>query len=102
MAQGCHASTAALWLFRDDEVTQSYCSEANLDHMHKAVLEVKGEAQLRTLSERLDREGIKHKLWLEQPENVPTCLALKPYRKEDVYPIMKKYNLCKTAIAGPK
>jgi hypothetical protein len=23
-----------------------------------------------------------HKLWVEQPENFPTCLALKPYPKE--------------------
>uniref|UniRef100_A0A1A9W469 Uncharacterized protein n=1 Tax=Glossina brevipalpis TaxID=37001 RepID=A0A1A9W469_9MUSC len=25
---------------------------------------------------------IKHKLWIEQPENIPTCLAIKPYVKE--------------------
>ena len=24
---------------------------------------------------------IRHKLWIEQPENYPTCLALKPYPK---------------------
>lgn len=35
VAQGCHASTAALWLSRDTAITQQYCSPENLDHMHK-------------------------------------------------------------------
>lgn len=24
----------------------------------------------------------QHKLWMEQPEDIPTCLAVKPYNKE--------------------
>ena len=99
VAQGCHASTAALWLSRDDEATKAYCADANLDDMHKAVLEVKGETQLRNLSEKLDQQGIKHKLWIEQPENVATCLATCPLPKSKVYPALKKYNLCKASIA---
>mmetsp|Transcript_15370 Transcript_15370/g.39038 ORF Transcript_15370/g.39038 Transcript_15370/m.39038 type:complete len:147 (-) Transcript_15370:1204-1644(-) len=98
VAQGCHASTAALWLSRDDASTQSYCSDSNLDHMHKAVLEVKSEAQLRNLSAKLDAAGIKHKLWIEQPENYATCLATAPLPKSVVYPILKKFNLCKSKI----
>lgn len=39
VAQACHASTAALHLYRDEEVVQTYLS--NLDSMHKIVLEVK-------------------------------------------------------------
>ena len=35
VAQGCHAATAALWLSRDDPVTQVYCAPENIDHMHK-------------------------------------------------------------------
>lgn len=35
VAQGCHAATAALWLSRDEAITQQYCSPENLDHMHK-------------------------------------------------------------------
>ena len=98
MAQGCHAATAAMWMSRDDSATKAYCDEGNINDMHKAVLEVKGETQLRNLSEKLDANGIKHKLWVEQPENEATCLATKPYLKDEVFPIMKKYNLCKTKI----
>jgi peptidyl-tRNA hydrolase len=36
IAQSCHASTAAIHLFSNDESTQSYFN--NLDNMHKIVL----------------------------------------------------------------
>lgn len=48
------------------------------------VLEIKGEAQLRTLAEKLSEAGVAFKLWTGQPENFPTCLATKPYHKGEV------------------
>jgi hypothetical protein len=36
VAQACHASTAALWQSRECPSSQEYCSNGNLDHMHKA------------------------------------------------------------------
>lgn len=38
IAQACHASTAALHLYRDDPLSQEYLSD--LDSMHKVVVEV--------------------------------------------------------------
>ena len=35
VAQGCHAATAALWLSKDQKITQTYCAPVNIDHMHK-------------------------------------------------------------------
>lgn len=35
IAQACHASSAALFCYRDDPQTQSYTSPASIDHMHK-------------------------------------------------------------------
>eukprot|EP00271_Cylindrocystis_brebissonii_P012810 TRINITY_DN32313_c0_g1_i1.p1 TRINITY_DN32313_c0_g1~~TRINITY_DN32313_c0_g1_i1.p1 ORF type:complete len:279 (+),score=15.49 TRINITY_DN32313_c0_g1_i1:68-904(+) len=93
MAQGAHAAVAAIWLYREDQLVQRYC--ADLDHMHKVVLEVKGETQLLNLAEKLKAAGIAHKLWVEQPENIPTCLATKPYFKTEVAPHFKKLKLCK-------
>ena len=61
----------------------------------QVVLEVKGEPQLRTLSAALESAGVAHKLWTEQPENVATCLATKPYPKQAVAAHFKKLNLCK-------
>lgn len=38
VAQACHASTAVVHLFNDDEYTKVYLQD--LDNMHKVVLEV--------------------------------------------------------------
>lgn len=119
IAQGCHASTAALWLSRDSPATKAYCAPDKLDSMHKVcllttclpgiahgsdsktglalkvVLEVKGEPQLQTLSQRLSENGVEHKLWMEQPENIATCLATVPAGKSSIQQHFKKYQLCK-------
>lgn len=58
-------------------------------------LEVKGEAQIRNLSEKLKANGIDHKLWIEQPENIPTCIATRPYPRSQVVSFFKKLKLCK-------
>lgn len=61
----------------------------------QVTLEVKGEPQILNLSEKLTAGGIAHKLWIEQPENYPTCLATKPYPKSVVSAYFKKLKLCK-------
>ncbi|XP_034435303.1 putative peptidyl-tRNA hydrolase PTRHD1 isoform X1 [Hippoglossus hippoglossus] len=93
ITQACHAATAALHVFRSDPDTARYLEE--LDSMHKVVLGVPDEAALTALSETLTQAGVSHKLWLEQPENFPTCLALKPYPKETVQPLLRKFKLFK-------
>ncbi|MBA0568420.1 hypothetical protein Golob_005917 [Gossypium lobatum] len=95
VTQGCHASVSAIWSHKDDPHTLQYCSPDNIDSMHKVTLEVKGETQILNLSEKLLAAGIAHKLWIEQPENFPTCLATKPYPKSMVSPFFKKLKLCK-------
>jgi peptidyl-tRNA hydrolase len=95
VAQGCHAATAALWLSKDQPITQTYCAPENIDHMHKVVLEATGDAQIRDIAQKLEEAGILHKLWIEQPEDFVTCLATAPYPKSIVAPFMKKLKLCK-------
>nr|CAD1840275.1 unnamed protein product [Ananas comosus var. bracteatus] len=95
VAQGCHAAVAAVWAHRDHPDTLAYCSPSNLDSMHKVTLEVKGEAQLRSLAEKLEVSGVEHKLWIEQPENIPTCLATRPCPKSQVAQFFRKLKLCK-------
>jgi hypothetical protein len=65
----------------------------------QVVLEVKSEQQLVNFSKKLEQEGILHKLWIEQPENYPTCLATKPYRRSQAAALFKKLQLCKAALA---
>ena len=50
--------------------TQAYL--ADLDNMHKVVLEAKDEEQLKALGQQLTEAAIDHKMWVEQPENYPT------------------------------
>lgn len=61
----------------------------------QVTLEVKGETQILNLSEKLKSGNIAHKLWIEQPENILTCLATKPYPKSFVSSYFKKLKLCK-------
>ncbi|XP_054267860.1 putative peptidyl-tRNA hydrolase PTRHD1 [Macrosteles quadrilineatus] len=93
IAQACHAATAVIHKFYDDPATQLYLQ--NLDNMHKIILEVPDEETLKKISEELKEDSVSHKLWIEQPENVATCLAVKPSPKEDVQKYFKKYKLMK-------
>ncbi|CAH2245550.1 peptidyl-tRNA hydrolase PTRHD1 [Pelobates cultripes] len=93
VAQACHAATAAIHLYYQNPETQQYLQE--LDTMHKVLLEVPDEATLTSLAETLKKENIDHKAWIEQPENITTCIALRPYPKEQVHPYLKKFKLLK-------
>jgi|MDSW01.2.fsa_nt_gb peptidyl-tRNA hydrolase len=99
-AQAAHAAVAAVWTFKDHDDTRAYCAPGAIDEMRKVVLEVKGEAQLTTLAGRLTEAGVDHKLWMEQPENYPTCLSTRPYRKSEIAHLFKKCNLAKGTIGG--
>lgn len=98
IAQACHAATAVTHLFYEDEHTQKYLED--LDNMHKVVLGVPDEKTIRSLQSKLVENNIKHKLWIEQPENIPTCLVTKPYPKTDIQNYFKKYKLFKAYICS--
>ncbi|NP_001090397.1 peptidyl-tRNA hydrolase domain containing 1 L homeolog [Xenopus laevis] len=93
IAQACHAATAVIHLHYEHPNTRAYLQQ--LDSMHKVVLEVADELTLTSLSETLNQAGIDHKLWMEQPENIATCIALRPYVKEEVHKYVKKFKLMK-------
>ncbi|KII95616.1 hypothetical protein PLICRDRAFT_34536 [Plicaturopsis crispa FD-325 SS-3] len=83
MAQVAHAATAVLHETGDRPETIAYL--ADLKEMHKVVLQTSDESSLRKLSMLLEASSsspIPHHLWIEQPENVPTCIALSPNRRE--------------------
>ena len=99
-AQAAHASVAAIWEHKEHADTVAYCAPDAIDQMHKVVLEVKGETQLLNLAAKLADAGVDHKLWTEQPENFPTCLATRPYRKDEVAQWFKKCNLAKGIVVS--
>ncbi|XP_046675106.1 putative peptidyl-tRNA hydrolase PTRHD1 [Homalodisca vitripennis] len=96
IAQACHACTAVIHMFYNDSSTQLYLQDLN--SMHKIILEVPDEESLKKLSEKLDENAISHKLWIEQPENIATCLAVKPFPKEEVQKYFKNFKLMKSYI----
>ncbi|XP_055327899.1 putative peptidyl-tRNA hydrolase PTRHD1 [Paramacrobiotus metropolitanus] len=91
VAQGCHASCAVNHIFRDDPETQRFL--ADLDRMHVCVLKATDEKVLMDLVEELKSRSIGHKLWIEEPENVASCLAVKPCFKRTVEGLMKHLKL---------
>ena len=93
MAQACHASTAAMHLHYQHQDTVDYL--ADLDNMHKVVLGAKSRDHLEKLARKLGDREVDFKLWIEQPEDYPTCLALRPYPKDQVQKLFKGFNLLK-------
>ncbi|XP_053695680.1 putative peptidyl-tRNA hydrolase PTRHD1 [Sabethes cyaneus] len=91
IAQCCHAVSAVAHTYASDPDTVEYFKD--IDNMHKVVLEAPDAEKLLGLAEVLKQNDIAHKLWIEQPENIPTCIALKPYRKEVVQKYVKKFKL---------
>ncbi|KIJ07863.1 hypothetical protein PAXINDRAFT_18968 [Paxillus involutus ATCC 200175] len=88
MAQAAHAATAVLHETHGRAETIDYL--ADLENMCKVVLQAgdvhtPDASALGKLSAALsstDPSPIPHYLWTEQPENVPTCIAIAPNRKE--------------------
>ena len=99
-AQCAHAAVAAVWKFREAADTVEYCAPENIKNMRKVVLEVKNENALKKLSETLAADGIEHELWNEMPEDYPTCLATRPYRRSVVAGYFKKCNLAKDIVVS--
>lgn len=67
---------------------------------HQVVLEAPDADALTSLAHALASSGANVKLWIEQPEGVPTALAAGPARKSTLAPLLKKLPLCRAAIGG--
>ena len=58
--------------------------------MHKIVLATPANLSLSDIAKRIDEASAQDStlpsyfLWVEQPENIPTCLAVAPNRKPPV------------------
>lgn len=59
------------------------------------VFQAPDEAALSSLSHALTQAGVAHKLWIEEPEHIPTCLALKPCPKDSVQQLLRTFKLFK-------
>ncbi|KZV63637.1 hypothetical protein PENSPDRAFT_657152 [Peniophora sp. CONT] len=94
MAQVSHATAAVLHETRERIETIEYLSD--LRNMHTVVLQVPSASAILALADKLSTLPAPAKgatttaatlppfhLWIEQPENEPSCLALAPSRRGD-------------------
>ncbi|WWC69880.1 uncharacterized protein I206_103823 [Kwoniella pini CBS 10737] len=86
LAQSAHASTAVLHKYKDHPDVQKYLEGEDgrgWEGMRKVVLEVQDENALRSVISKIDEMSntIPYHLWIEQPENIPTALALIPNKR---------------------
>jgi len=82
MAQVAHATSAVLHETRERTETKEYLND--LLNMYKSVFQVDSPEKLEKLVNSLKSADppIPHHLWIEQPEDVPTCLAVAPNRRD--------------------
>lgn len=114
IAQGVHASVAAVWRHRRDEAVVAYCDAraddeaaaaaaagndiggaAGNEQMRTVVLDGGDEGTIRRLSDTLAAARVAHVAWREQPENVLTALATAPCDRAAVQQYFKKLRLFK-------
>ncbi|KAI9639115.1 uncharacterized protein MKK02DRAFT_39393 [Dioszegia hungarica] len=86
LAQSAHAATAVLHLHRDHPDVKRYLEGDDgrgWEVMRKVTYEVPDEAALRGLGAKLDglTPKLSHHLWIEQPECIPTALAIIPNKR---------------------
>ena len=79
VAQGAHASVAALHESRDEPATQAYL--ADLGAMHKIVLAAPSAEAIEGVAAALRSASLGARVWVEQPEMVVTALATAPARR---------------------
>lgn len=82
---------AAVWGSREDAETQAYL--ADVDNMHKIVTAALSEEDVRGVADKLAAAGVGHKLWVEQPEGIPTAVATKPAKRRDLQPFFGAFKL---------
>lgn len=66
-------SSAAIFENVEEKPVKEYLRKIN--EMRKVILDCPDESTLINVSSDLEAKQIAHKLWVELPENIPTCIA---------------------------
>lgn len=93
IAQACHASIATISETVQNQFTKSYLGD--LDNMRKVILRAEKLEDLTSVQAVLRNAGIEHRLWIEKPENIATCLACSPQPKSLVQAAFRHLKLFK-------
>lgn len=79
IAQACHASVKAIHKFRYTPDTIEYLKD--IDHMTKIIIKIKYK-EIKIVLEHLKELDLVE--WIEHPENIITCISLRPYKIESL------------------
>mmetsp|Transcript_72753 Transcript_72753/g.101119 ORF Transcript_72753/g.101119 Transcript_72753/m.101119 type:complete len:96 (+) Transcript_72753:3-290(+) len=90
--QACHACSAMAWEAREDEDAVNYFSEGLEGHMVKSTMGAKSKGELEDVTKKLEEAGIPYKLWVEQPEDIPVCVATWPRKRSVLRKVLKKLS----------
>mmetsp|Transcript_17168 Transcript_17168/g.55448 ORF Transcript_17168/g.55448 Transcript_17168/m.55448 type:complete len:110 (-) Transcript_17168:17-346(-) len=89
--QACHACAAVAWEARDDPVAAAFFSEAE-GQMTQHTLGASDLGQFTKLSDKLCAAGVRFRVWVEQPESVPSSLATWPRRRSEIKRLFNGVN----------
>jgi peptidyl-tRNA hydrolase len=84
-AQAVHASVDCLERFRQDASVKEYLQDDNRAGMTTIILALKDQHDLVECHNKLVELEVDHIVWHEMPENIPTCIALKPCPKQSAH-----------------
>ena len=93
IAQAVHASVDCLQQYKNDNNVAKYTADGARKFMTTIILEVRDETHMNELMISLSQASVDHTIWSEQPENIITAIALKPYEKEDLPPFLRSLRL---------
>lgn len=91
IGNGSHAAIAVIQQSMNHPHTLEYLKQVN--SMHTVVLSVKNDEELISTSESLNQSSILNHIWIEQPENLPVCLATRPAPRGVIQPLLKHLKL---------
>ncbi|CCI73924.1 ECU04_0485 [Encephalitozoon cuniculi GB-M1] len=89
VAQACHSSVCSIEKYRGHPDTIEYLRD--LKSMAKIVLKI-GEKDVKETESYLVAKGIDHTVWIESPENIPTCISLRPYSRDQIPEVVEYFR----------
>jgi peptidyl-tRNA hydrolase len=96
ISNATHAAISVIIENSQDKDTNNYTGTSALPpatQMHSVVLAANDQTELEQTVDKLKQNNIIYKVWIEQPENYPSCLATKPYQRKIIQPILKHLKL---------
>lgn len=70
-------------------------NQQQLSQMHSVTLSVPSQDELLHVHNKLQHNNIQHVIWYEQPDNIYSCIATKPYLRSIIKPLLSHLKLLK-------